>query len=264
MRPCPPLKITFLGTGTSQGVPVIACDCAVCLSSNPKDQRLRSSILIESPETTLVIDAGPDFRQQMLRAGVQKLDAVLMTHEHKDHIAGLDDVRAFNFKQQVDMPVYCTTGVETALRREFHYAFSDKKYPGVPEITPVNIHAQQPFSIGDLWIEPIEVMHHKLPVLGFRIGGFTYITDAKTIEESELEKIKGSTHLVLNALRIKPHLSHFNLEEALMLMAHLKPAHGYFIHMSHLLGLHDDINPTLPASIQLAYDGLVLDLPAYP
>jgi phosphoribosyl 1,2-cyclic phosphate phosphodiesterase len=264
MKPCPPLKITFLGTGTSQGVPVIACHCEVCKSTNPKDQRLRSSILIESPETTLVIDAGPDFRQQMLRAGVQKLDAVVMTHEHKDHLAGLDDVRAFNFKQQVDMPVYCTPSVETALRREFHYAFSEKKYPGVPEITPITIHPQQPFSLGDLWIEPVEVMHHKLPVLGFRIGKFTYITDAKTIADAELEKIKGSTHLVLNALRIKPHLSHLNLDEALVLMDQLKPSHGYFIHMSHLLGLHDVINQDLPSHIQLAFDGLSIEVPSYP
>ncbi len=264
MKPCPPLKITFLGTGTSQGVPVIACDCPVCLSKNPKDQRLRSSILIESPQTTLVIDAGPDFRQQMLRTGVQKLDAVLLTHEHKDHIAGLDDVRAFNFKQEADMPVYCTTGVETALRREFHYAFSEKKYPGVPEITPITIQADTPFRVGELWIQPIEVMHYKLPVLGFRIGGFTYITDAKTIAPAELEKINGSKTLILNALRIKPHLSHFNLEEALDLMQILKPEQGYFIHMSHLLGLHEDIDQELPWNVKLAYDGLTISIPAYP
>lgn len=234
---------------------MITCDCPVCTSEDRKDKRLRSSVLVESATTSIVIDTGPDFRYQMLREKVSKLDAVIFTHEHKDHIAGLDDVRAFNFKQQADMPVYCTEAVERALWKEYDYIFQPEKYPGVPRVAIHRIH-EQPFRIGDIDIIPIRVFHYKMPVLGFRIGDFTYITDANHIPESEMDKIKGSRVFVLNALRIEPHISHFNLEQALEIMEDVKPETGYLTHISHLLGKHADIEPTLPAYCKLAFDGL--------
>ncbi len=253
-----PLKITFLGTGTSQGVPVIACDCEVCTSTNSKDKRLRSSILVETAHTRVVIDTGPDFRQQMLREQVKNLDAVLFTHEHKDHVAGLDDVRAFNFAQKTDMPLYCTPQVETALRREFHYAFAEKKYPGVPNLELKTI-GLEPFQIGDVHIIPIQVMHHRLPVLGFRIGDFCYVTDANYIAPEELQKMEGAKTIALNALRLEPHVSHFNLAEAVSLIRHLAPEEAWFTHISHYLGRHEEVSQSLPKGMQLAYDGLVLE-----
>lgn len=252
-------RLTFLGTGTSQGVPVIGCNCAVCISNHPCDNRLRSSVLIQSDSTTVVIDTGPDFRQQMLRAKPERLDAVVFTHEHKDHVAGLDDVRAFNFKQQQDMPLFCTENVERALRREFHYAFAEHKYPGVPNLTFERI-AEDPFWIGDLKFIPIQVWHHKLPVLGFRIGDLSYITDANAIEPKEIEKIKGSKILILNALRISPHVSHFNLTEALNVANYIGAERTYFTHISHYLGLHEQVNLSLPGSVQLASDGLSIEV----
>jgi phosphoribosyl 1,2-cyclic phosphate phosphodiesterase len=253
------LKVTFLGTGTSQGVPVIACNCDVCTSKNPKDKRLRSSILVESDKTTIVIDTGPDFRYQMLRAHVQKLDAVVFTHSHKDHIAGLDDVRAFNYKQQSAMDVYANQEVQEALKREFYYIFSDFKYPGIPLL---NIHdiGLNPFSIRDIDLLPIEVMHYKLPVLGFRIKDFTYITDAKTVSETEKLKIKGSKILVINALQKEKHISHFTLTEAIEFAQEIGAEQTYFTHISHRLGKHDDISQELPKQIELAYDSLNFEI----
>lgn len=253
------MKITFLGTGTSQGVPVIACDCSVCISKNEKDKRLRSSILIEDKGKVIVVDTGPDFRQQMLRENVQQLDAVVFTHEHKDHIAGLDDVRAFNFKQKKDMDIYATPETQTALIREFHYAFAEFKYPGVPSLELHTIQ-EDAFKIGEVELLPINVWHYKMPVKAFRINNFTYITDANRIEEQELEKIKGSEVIVINALRKTDHISHFNLEQALELLEKLKPKKAYLTHISHYLGTHDTVSQELPDYVQIAHDGLVLDL----
>ena len=252
------MKVTFLGTGTSQGIPVIACNCEVCLSDYKKDKRLRVSVLIEHLDKTIVIDTGPDFRQQMLRENVQQLDAVLFTHEHKDHIAGLDDVRAFNFKQQCDMDVYATKQVQESLKREFYYAFDEFKYPGVPELKLHTI-ADDEFNVGAVKILPINVNHYKLPVKAFRVENFTYITDANFIDEIELEKIKGSEIVVLNALRKEKHLSHFNLQEAISLLEKIKPKKAYLTHISHLMGKHQDVSNELPDFIEIAYDGLVIN-----
>ncbi|WP_233589145.1 MBL fold metallo-hydrolase [Gynurincola endophyticus] len=251
----PPIHITFLGTGTSSGVPMVACDCDVCQSTDPKDNRLRSSVLIESATTTIVIDTGPDFRYQLLRQKVKKLDAVVFTHPHKDHIAGLDEVRAFNFFQQKPMYVYANELTQEGIIREFPYAFYETRYPGVPEIKMFTIQ-NDTFQVGDLTITPIQVWHLKMPVLGFRIGNFTYITDANRIDAEELEKIKGSEVLVLNTLRQSPHISHFSLEEGIQLVQTLQIPQAYFTHISHQMGKHADVNPTLPDGIELAYDGL--------
>lgn len=253
------MKITFLGTGTSQGVPVIACNCEVCLSENAKDKRLRTSILIEDKGKVIVIDTGPDFRQQMLRANVQQLDAVVFTHEHKDHVAGLDDVRAFNFKQQKDMEVFATEQVQTALKREFYYAFTEKKYPGVPHIN-LNTITNENFKVGEVELTPIDVWHYKMPVKAFRVGNFTYITDANRIEEEELNKIRGSEIIVVNALRKEAHISHFTLDEAIDLLKKLKPKKAYLTHISHLLGKHNEVQKELPDFIEIAYDGLVINV----
>ena len=253
------MKITFLGTGTSQGVPVIACPCDVCQSEDPKDKRLRTSVIVETQGIRLVIDTGPDFRQQMLREQVPSLDAVVFTHEHKDHIAGLDDIRAFNFLQDAPMDIYCTERVEEALKREFHYVFAEEKYPGIPKM---NLHRidNQPFSIKGVEIIPIQVYHYRLPVLGFRIGDFTYITDANLIPDEEKVKIKGSKILVLNALRKEKHISHYTLSEAISVMEELSPEAGYFTHISHLMGKQAEVAQELPDFIELAYDGLTLEL----
>lgn len=253
------MKITFLGTGTSQGVPVIACGCEVCTSESALDKRLRVSVLIEIDGKTLVIDAGPDFRYQMLRSNVKHLDGILITHEHKDHIAGLDDVRAFNYQQNEAINVYASNRVQNTLKSEFHYAFSDFKYPGVPLINLIDIN-NEPFKVAGLEIIPIEVKHYLLPVLGFRIRDFTYITDAKTISQTEREKIKGSKVLVVNALQKESHISHFTLDEAIAFAQEMQIEQTYFTHISHKLGKHEDISKGLPDGIFLAYDGLVLDL----
>ena len=249
------MQITFLGTGTSQGIPIIACPCNVCQSADSKDKRLRTSALIEINGKTFVIDTGPDFRQQMLRANVKNMDAVVFTHEHKDHTAGFDDIRAFNFVNKKKMEVYASANVQDAIKKEFAYIFSDFKYPGIPEI---NLHLleNKPFSIEGIEIIPIEVMHYKLPVFGFRIGDFSYITDANYISDHEKEKIKNSKVLVLNALRREPHISHFTLDQAIELVNELKPEKAYFTHISHQLGLHADVEKELPENILLAYDGL--------
>lgn len=252
------LKFTFLGTGTSQGVPVIACTCEVCKSTDPRDQRLRTSLLIEDEHTTVVIDSGPDFRQQLLRAGVKKLDGLVFTHEHKDHIAGMDDIRAFNYIHQKPVDIYATEQVQEAIKREFHYAFDAVKYPGVPELKLITIE-NRPFKVGTILFTPILVKHYLLDVFGFRIGDFTYITDAKTIPAEEHAKIKGSQTLVLNALRREPHISHLTLGEALKVMEQFNPRAGYLTHLSHQMGLHADLNNELPEGIQIAYDGLVIE-----
>ena len=249
------MKVSFLGTGTSQGVPIIACNCAVCQSNDPRDKRLRSSVLVEKNGFQIVIDTGPDFRQQMLREKVEKLDAVVFTHEHKDHIAGFDDIRGFNWREKKPMEVYGNMNVEFALKRDFHYAFGESKYPGVPKL---NLHVidKEPFKIGPLEIRPIEVMHYKLPVLGFRIEDFTYITDANFISDSEKEKIKGSRMLVLNALKKSEHMSHFSLNEAIDLAKELDVEKTYFTHISHQMGFHSEVSKDLPVDIELAYDEL--------
>ncbi len=254
---CPPLKITFLGTGTSSGVPMVACDCKVCVSADAKDKRLRSSILVESSTTSFVVDTTPDFRYQMLREQVKKLDAVLYTHPHKDHIAGLDDVKAFTFLSGNPMEIFANELTQESLKREFYYIFTDKKYPGIPEVN-LNTIGLSPFLIGDIPVIPILVWHLHMPVLGFRFGDFTYITDANRMEEAEKEKIKGSKTLVLNALRHKKHLSHFTLDEATALVQELNVSQAYFTHISHQLGKHQEINKELPTGIELAYDGMQL------
>ena len=255
----PKVKVTFLGTATSQGVPVVACECEVCRSKDPRDNRLRSSILIETQGKAFGIDAGPDFRQQMLRAQVKDLDAVIFTHEHKDHVGGLDDIRAFNFIHRKVMPLYADERVEAALKRELPYAFGDRKYPGAPQIV-VNRIENKPFTVEGVEFIPIQVYHFKLPVFGYRVGDFTYITDVKTIPEEEKEKIKGSKILVLDALRKQDHIAHFTLQEALEMMEELQPEKGYLIHISHLLGKHEDVSKELPENVELAYDGLVVEV----
>lgn len=254
------IKLTFLGTGTSQGVPVIACDCNVCLSDNEKDNRLRSSVLIETQGVTLAIDSGPDFRQQMLRENVQRLDAIVFTHEHKDHIAGMDDVRAFNFKSKASMDIYCTEQVLQNLCREFHYVFDPKfLYPGIPKIQP-HVITNKRFKVKGVEVLPIEVLHYKLPVFGYRIGNLTYITDANKIAPEEFEKLKGSEVLILNALRKTEHISHFTLGEALGIIEKIKPKKAYLTHISHMMGCHDEVSKELPENVEIAYDGLQVEL----
>jgi phosphoribosyl 1,2-cyclic phosphate phosphodiesterase len=251
------LKITFLGTGTSSGVPMIGCSCKVCNSTNEKDKRLRSSILVQSKSTTIIVDTTPDFRYQMLRTQTKHIDAILFTHPHKDHIAGLDDVRAYNFLTNAPMQLYANSLTAEALRRDFYYAFSDTKYPGVPSLN-INTISTESFYIGDIPIQPILVWHLKMPVFGYKFGNFTYITDANRIDYDEKLIIQNSEILVLNALRKEKHISHFTLSEAIDLAVELNAKKTYFTHISHQLGLHNEENKNLPENIQLAYDGLQL------
>lgn len=250
-------QVRFLGTGTSQGIPMIACSCEVCRSTDPCDQRLRVSMHIETQGKSFIIDTGPDFRQQILRAGIQRVDAVLYTHEHKDHTAGMDDIRGFNYAQKSSIPLYAQAPVIDQLKREFAYAFAEDKYPGVPEIEVHEI-TNQPFDIAGVSIIPILVKHYFLDVLGFRFGDFTYITDANFIADEELEKVKGSKVLVINALRKTTHISHFTLDEALEVIDKIKPEKAYITHISHMMGLHAEVEKELPPHVHLAYDGLTL------
>ena len=253
------MKITFLGTGTSQGIPVIACDCAVCSSADIRDKRLRSSIAIEKPGWRIIIDCGPDFRQQMLRENIRSIDAILVTHGHKDHIGGLDDVRAFNYINRRPADVYASGDVQRMIKLEYAYAFEKNPYPGVPEIILHELTNEQ-FTISGQRIIPIKATHYgeNQYVFGFRIDDFTYITDAVSISKEEKEKIRGSKIIVLNALRKQKHYSHFNLEEALKLMDELKPDQGYLTHISHQMGTFATVKDELPCFVQLAYDGLTL------
>ena len=253
------MKVTFLGTGTSQGIPFIGCPCPVCTSANRKDNRLRTSVWIQTDDASIVIDSGPDFRYQMLREKVYKLDAIVFTHGHKDHIAGLDDIRAYNYFQERPVPIYATEETQQALRREYAYIFSNITYPGIPQVDMHTINAKDPFTINGLTFTPIRVLHYKMEVLGFRIGDFTYITDAKYIADEELAKINGSKALVLNALRHEQHISHYTLAEAVDVAQNLDVAETYFTHISHQLGLHDVVDSGLPSGMHLAYDGLELN-----
>ncbi|HTF22178.1 MAG TPA: MBL fold metallo-hydrolase [Chryseolinea sp.] len=249
------MKVVFLGTGTSQGVPIIGCGCEVCRSLDYRDKRLRTSAYIEVGDKRIVIDTGPDFRQQMLRESIAHLDAVLFTHAHRDHTAGLDDIRAFNFIQEMDIPAYATVDVLRQLQTDFEYIFSKQHYFGLPRLELHEI-GSLPFSIGDVPVTPLPVMHLRLPVTGFRIGNFSYITDANHIPDTTVDLLKGTSVLVLNALQITEHLSHFNLEQALQMVSIIKPRRAYFTHISHKLGLHSKIEKLLPPNVQLAYDGL--------
>tara|TARA_Y100001968_G_C19434194_1_gene758703 strand:- start:1248 stop:2009 length:762 start_codon:yes stop_codon:yes gene_type:complete len=251
------MKITLLGTGTSQGVPVIACNCEVCLSNDYRDNRLRSSVMVEVDNKTIVIDTGPDFRQQMLREKVQKVDAVIFTHEHKDHVAGMDDVRAYNHKWKQDVQVYCSNRVEEALKREYHYIFSGDNYPGIPKIN-MNIIDNNEFDISGIKIIPISVLHYKMPVFGFRIKNFVYLTDVSFIPEDEKYKLKNLDLLIIDSLRKEKHISHFNLEESLDLINEVKPKRSLFTHISHYMGKHKELTQELPKNIAPGYDGQVI------
>ena len=253
------LKITFLGTGTSQGVPVIGCDCEVCLSDNPKDKRLRTSAMVQMEGKTFIIDVGPDFRQQLLREKITDVTAILMTHEHNDHIIGMDDVRPLNFLHRKPVPVYAEDRVEEALKERFAYIFEDNPYPGAPRIFLQKIDYQNVIKIEGIEVLPIRVWHGKLPVLGFRFGDFTYLTDMNRIEERELQKVKGTKILALDALHHNRHHAHLNLEGALELVEIIRPERTYLIHCSHRMGLHQVVNKGLPRGVELAYDRLVIE-----
>jgi phosphoribosyl 1,2-cyclic phosphate phosphodiesterase len=247
------VKITFLGTGTSQGVPVIACECPTCLSEDPHDKRLRTSLLLETDDVTLLFDAGPDFRQQMLRANVKKLDAIIITHEHKDHIAGMDDVRAFNYKSQDAIDIYAEERVQKAIKREFAYVFAEYQYPGIPRMRLNNI-PEYGFEVNRLGIIPVRVRHLNLEIYGFRIGNFAYITDANYIPEQSKEKLIGVKYLVINALRKEKHISHFSLREAVDFVREISPKKAFITHMSHQMGLHREVSQEMPQGIVLSYD----------
>ncbi len=253
------LRITFLGTGTSTGVPMLCCHCEVCSSDDPRDRRLRSSLLVQSDTTTLVIDCGPDFRQQMLAHGVDFIDALLITHEHKDHTAGLDEIRPYNFIHQYAVPIYAAPRTLDELRRQYAYIF-EADYPGLPQVEMTPILPGQPFTVGDIELLPIEAYHYKMPVMGFRIGRFAYLTDVKTIEPDQWALLEGVDTLALSALRRDPHIAHLTLDEALDWVDRLGVRQAYLTHISHLLGRHADVQKDLPPHVQLAYDGLSFEI----
>lgn len=253
------MKITLLGTGTSNGIPVIACKCDVCKSTDQKDKRLRSAIMVEDGATRIVVDAGPDFRQQMLQHSVDRLDAILLTHEHADHIFGLDDIRSFNWQKKSAMEIYCEERVQDNLKKIFNYVFALNKYPGIPRMDLVSID-KTPFRLGTLDIIPIRLYHHKLPVYGFRFGQFAYLTDFNSIEDSEFEKLKGIDVLIICALRKASHISHLNLEDALAFINKLSLKKAYLTHMSHDIGKHAELLKELPSNVEPGFDGLVINL----
>ena len=252
------MNITILGCGTSQGVPVIGCDCEVCRSTDPRDKRLRTSILIQTDKTTICVDAGPDFRQQMLRENVKHLDAILITHQHKDHIGGLDDVRSFNFLQNISMPIYASPEAQEEIKREYSYAFVDKNelYPGAPTYNMIDIKDDDDIIINDLTIKPIPLLHLKMSCYAFRIGNFAYVTDFHYISDDSFQKLKGVEYLIIEALRHEKHYSHISLSEAIDIAQRLNVKKAWFTHVSHSMGKADDVNKTLPNNMMLAYDGL--------
>ena len=255
------MKITFLGTGTSQGIPIIGSTHPVCLSTDEKDKRLRVSVLIEWDAYTYVIDCGPDFREQMLRSKCKKLDGILFTHEHSDHTAGLDDIRPFNFMQKQAMPIYAHERVISALKERFAYIFeTENKYPGAPSVD-INVVRNEAFQLNGKTVMPINVMHDKLQVFGYRLGDFAYITDMKTIATEEIEKLNNLNVLVVNALRKEEHPSHMNLSEALDFINKVKPERAYLTHISHLMGFHEQVQQDLPENVYLAYDNLKITIP---
>lgn len=253
------MKVLFLGSGTSSGVPLLACSCEVCTSSDTKDKRLRSAVLVQADEKNILIDIGPDFRQQLLRENIKQLNGVLVTHGHKDHTGGLDDIRAYNFAQKESMHLYCDKLTKKMIVAQNDYMFTENPYPGVAS---VDIHEidKTAFKIGDIKIEPLDILHGKMPIKGFKINGFVYLTDIKFMEEHERKKIRGCNTLVVNAIRHKPHHAHFNLEEALEFIDDIKPKRSYLTHISHWLGKHSHIQPTLPPNVNLAYDGLRIEV----
>lgn len=254
------MKIKFLGTGTSQGIPVIGCDCPVCMSNDPRDKRLRNSLFVEVGNTNICIDAGPDFRQQMLRENIKKLDAILITHEHTDHIMGLDDIRGFNRIHKAPVSIFAEQRVQDVIRNVFAYAFSDDNYPGVPKMDLRMMNEYEKLTIGDAVIDPLRVYHYKLPILGFRINNMAYITDVTALPELTMKKLEGIDTLIVEALRHKPHVSHFSISQALELVELLKPRQTYFMHMNHHIGKHVDLDKELPEHVSPAYDGLELEL----
>jgi phosphoribosyl 1,2-cyclic phosphate phosphodiesterase len=253
------VKLTFLGTGTSQGVPVVACQCPVCLSDNPKDKRLRASVMIETDNLRLIIDAGPDFRQQMLQHQVRHLNGILLTHEHVDHIFGLDDIRAFNWVQKQATDIYAEERVQIAIRRIFDYVFATDKYPGIPQMH-LHLIENKSFKIGNLEIMPIRGFHHKLPVFGFRFGKLAYVTDVNRLEKAEIDKLRGLEVLVVNALRKEDHISHYSLSQALEVIAEVKPGKAYLTHLSHQMGFYNEVQAELPENVFLSYDGLEIEV----
>ncbi len=254
------LRLEFLGTGTSKGIPEIGCGCGVCLSTDPRDKRLRTSVLVSYLDTTCVIDVGPDFRQQMLRSKVGKLNAALITHEHNDHIIGMDDIRPYNFLSDHPMRVYSSAPVAKEIKERFRYVFSDNPYPGAPKIELVHIEKNKSFQVGELDIMPMEVMHGRLPVLGFVMKDVAYITDAKTVANDQYKYLKDLKVLVINALHRSPHKTHFNLDEALEFIEEIQPERAYLTHISHRMGKHEEVQSILPKNVNLAYDGLYIEI----
>lgn len=254
------MKVTFLGTGTSQGIPIIGCKCPVCKSANARDKRLRTSALVSVGDKNILIDIGPDFREQMLRNDVSHLDAILVTHAHRDHVAGIDDIRPYNYYQQSPIDIYARSNAIEAIRRDYAYIFAQHIYPGLPEANLIEVSGSSVVRIGNTEVVPIEAMHKDMPILGYKMERFAYVTDANYIAPTELDKIKDMDVLVINALRQEKHFSHFSLAEALEVIAFLKPRKAYLTHMSHEMGFYDEVSRNLPKNVFLAYDGLTIEI----